>query len=816
MLPSFIKTFNWEAFPTRSVIAHSMKTKAQSLLALSGKLEIFNIPDIHYFTVKEWLENREEVLKVISCKFDATEVAVRSSVQGEDGDINSHAGVYSSVLNVFSGNVVALTNAIENVISSYGNRDILTGRDEVIVQKMITKTAMSGVVFTHDCNTGAPYYVINYDDISGLTNTVTSGDGIYSNRTIFIHRSAASKIRSKRFSILISAIRELELLLGSQFLDIEFAIGLDATPYLFQVRKITTQPNWNRAVSLKIDSELAGIENFLKSRFLPIPGVYGETTVFGQMPDWNPAEMIGRAPRALAFSLYKLLITDDAWRIARDKMGYSTPLGYPLMVSLSGQPFIDVRLSLHSFLPKNTPEEIAQKLVNAWICRLREHPEFHDKVEFEIAITAYSFDIDKKIENLIGPTLSNLEKKKFKDLLQRQTKQIISAPEEWSGSLSAAMSEIEALSKSKIIESNYEVDGDVYALYPIIYNCINQGTIPFAVLARHGFIARVMLRSLIECGIFSENEVSAFQSGIHTVASDLVFDINLLSTNNLAKLDFMKKYGHLRPGTYDIMSPRYDQLDELGSSTPTHLKLSNKENCKFAISEDQENKLNNLLEEHGFLGVSAVDLMDYIELAIKGREYGKFVFTKSVSAILEIVANFGQQHNLSREEMSHIPIDTIIKMIESSAGISLEDQLRKQSQINSELHTVSSAIRLPQILFDVAGAHVVPFQVSQPNFITNKKITAMCIFVAVDSEPIDLCGRIVMIENADPGFDWIFAKGIGGLITKYGGINSHMAIRCAEFGIPAAIGCGEQRFEALLKTQKIHLDCTAGILNIVH
>jgi hypothetical protein len=28
----------------------------------------------------------------------------------------------------------------------------------------------------------------------------------------------------------------------------------------------------------------------------------------------------------------------------------------------------------------------------------------------------------------------------------------------------------------------------------------------------------------------------------------------------LSKNDFLKKYGHLRPGTYDIESTRYDKL----------------------------------------------------------------------------------------------------------------------------------------------------------------------------------------------------------------------------------------------------------------
>ena len=49
---------------------------------------------------------------------------------------------------------------------------------------------MSGVIFTKDRDNGSNYYSINYDDITGLTNTVTSGSGKYSNKTIFIYRSA--------------------------------------------------------------------------------------------------------------------------------------------------------------------------------------------------------------------------------------------------------------------------------------------------------------------------------------------------------------------------------------------------------------------------------------------------------------------------------------------------------------------------------------------------------------------------------------------------------------------------------------------------
>ena len=50
-----------------------------------------------------------------------------------------------------------------------------------------------------------------------------------------------------------------------------------------------------------------------------------------------------------------------------------------------------------------------------------------------------------------------------------------------------------------------------------------------------------------------------------------------------------------------------------------------------------------------------------------------------------------------------------------------------------------------------------------------------------------------------------FGKQISGLITMYGGANSHMAIRAAEFGLPAAIGVGEKQYNKLVNSSLIEL-----------
>ena len=71
----------------------------------------------------------------------------------------------------------------------------------------------------------------------------------------------------------------------------------------------------------------------------------------------------------------------------------------------------------------------------------------------------------------------------------------------------------------------------------------------------------------------------------------------------------------------------------------------------------------------------------------------------------------------------------------------------------------------------------------------------------------DISNKIVMTKNADPGYDWIFTKDIIGLITMYGGVASHMAIRCAELQLPAAIGCGELLYNTFNNRDRIQLDC---------
>jgi len=796
----------------RSLKKFSFKTKGRTLQSISGLLDVFRVPKLVVLKCEEWFDgDREEVLEQICSYFDGLDVVIRSSVMGEDSENYSAAGEFDSVLGVPTSDKKRLASGIAHVVSTYvtklGKKRVLN--EEILIQEMVKEVDMSGVVFTHESNFGGPYYVVNYDDITGQTDTVTSGSGEHANRTLFIHRGATESIRSERFKKLISAVQEVEQKLLNEYLDIEFALDSSLEVYLLQVRPITTSPQWDREIVSSIDAELQGVSDFLRYRFRTITGVFGKTTVFGQMPDWNPAEMIGRAPRSLARSLYEELITNKAWWKGREEMGYAVPLGQPLMVSLAGQPYIDVRLSFHSYLPLGLPENISNKIVGAWIDRLKERPDLHDKVEFDVAITAYTFNINNKVSEQLRGVLNKEEIRQFVELHKCQTALLVQGKGQ--GTVSQALEKIKHLEfiQKKCMENRC----DITSLPRLLEECINFGTQPFAILARHAFIAKALLASLAERSYLTYEDVSKFQASIKTVASELVDDMLNVFENKFDEKAFMERYGHLRPGTYDILSQRYDQIPEFFSKHSNHeSNHQHPAHGKFVLTDDQSCAIDALLVEEGISDIDCEKLFTYFTEAIAGREYAKFIFTRSVSTILEVIAEFGEQNGLSREEVSHIPVSEFIGVMNESSAVLLKHKLKSISEKQSQKHKVTSAIRLPQILFDMAGVHVVPFQVSLPNFITSLKVEADSILLSSETYEESLEGKIVLIENADPGYDWIFSHQFSGLITKYGGANSHMAIRCVEFGIPAAIGCGEQIYESIKKSQNICLDCSAGLV----
>ena len=774
-------------------------TKAETLDFLRKK--DFPIPLLYYFTTKQWITNQENILSNIFSRFNKNKyLAIRSSSLSEDNEKNSMAGAFESLLNVNKANKNQIVNSINTVINSF-DKNL---KNQILIQSMVENVAMSGVVMTKVFDDGSPYYVINFDDSTGKTDTVTNGNSI--NKTVYVYNGFKNEDFDSPYLLgLLKTVKQLESIYKGLPLDIEFAINHNQEVFLLQVRLITTSEKWNKETNKLVSERLPYLETFVNQLNNRRVGLYGAKTLLGIMPDWNPAEMIGLVPKPLAMSLYRELITKRTWSLSREEMGYKKMPEVELMVSLFGRPYIDVRNSMNSFLPEKLNPIISEKLINAYIKRLESNPYLHDKIEFEVVLTAYDFKFEENIQKRYPDLLNEKEIKELRKLLLEITQNAIENINE--NSLNKANNQIELLKQFQDKNSKNKLN-DPFAISDYISTLINQcvkyGTIPFSITARHAFIAESLLRSAVACHAISEERVSSFKRSIKTISSEMSNDFYKVCTDLMDKEIFLLKYGHLRPSSYDILSPSYANREDLFNGNPQKPK----QHHTFNLSKKERQNLNELLILKGFKRVKAEDIFVYAEKAIKGREYQKYVFTKHLSEILEYIVKWGRLIGFSKEELSMLNVNEIQSVLFAPITNDVKSFYKSKIEKAKKSYDIANSFKLNYLIRSVRDLYISPLQRSAPNFIGNKRIEKQIVLLTPHMKEIpELIDKIICIEGADPGYDWIFSRNIAGLITKFGGVNSHMAIRCSEYDLPAAIGCGEQPFEKIINAGKVLLDC---------
>jgi phosphohistidine swiveling domain-containing protein len=736
--------------------------------------------------VGEWRSDPAGVLAAVgAAPWGSGRVIVRSSARGEDGSTCSLAGRYDSVLGVVGSAAVA--QAINRVIESFAEEG--SDEDQIFVQPMLDRVAMAGVAFSRSPS-GAPYFIINYDDRSGLTDRVTAGNG--DNLKTFYCLKSRPDACPLSLAPVIALVRELETLLASDAIDVEFAVGDEGKIYLLQVRPLAVDRQ-GQAADAKVATALVEVARKVDLLSRPHPYLHGSRAIFGVMPDWNPAEMIGLRPWPLSLSLYCELITDAIWAYQRDNYGYKNLRSFPLLVSFHGLPYIDVRVDFNSFIPRDVSDDLAGRLVNYYIDRLLSEPHLHDKVEFEIIFSCYTLDLPKRMGRLAQSGFSPQDLAELSSALRRLTNGIMHGE---TALWRRDRAKIDLLARRHPMIWNAEID-KISRIYWLLEDCKRYGTLPFAGLARAGFIAVQLLQSFVEVGVLNAEEEATFMASVDTVASRIGGDLA-----RLPKADFLARYGHLRPGTYDILSPRYDEAPDLYFDWST-TRPPAPAPPRFALSIEQLRRFEQLLKEHE-LEIDVLSLIEFIKAGIEGREYAKFVFTRSLSDALSLIRQLGEDHGLSTEDCAFLDYGAI-RTLYSESG-SVREVLRESVARGRERHALTRNLVLPPVIAspdEVIAFHLPP---SQPNFITRKSVTAPV--ASVGDPPESFAGRILFVPSADPGFDWIFSRHIGGLVTQFGGANSHMAIRAGELGIPAVIGAGEALFRRWQTAGKLCLDCT--------
>ena len=225
-------------------------------------------------------------------------------------------------------------------------------------------------------------------------------------------------------------------------------------------------------------------------------------------------------------------------------------------------------------------KKTSDKLLRSYIDILSKNKELFDKIEFEIAFTCWIPNFYKIAnERLSKYNFDENEIFKLENNLKKITTSAIKNYDNLISPINNLEKFINLVKKSK--------QSELFKIKNLIEDCKIYGTLPFAHAARNAFISTMLLKSFVEQKVISEKRLDEFFRSIRTIASEFESDI-INSDLSEDKLNIsLKKYGHLRPGTYEITSEPYWKNPEKYLTTS---KRKNKSLKKFILTLTKEKR----------------------------------------------------------------------------------------------------------------------------------------------------------------------------------------------------------------------------------
>ncbi len=732
--------------------------KAKNLLLLD---EIVGITVPRFIVIKSQ-ENEVEIskkldifLKTIPCD---VRLAVRSSASQEDLSEASFAGMYTTKLNV-SANVDDLLSAIASVRGSVAEKDGVlshyveqkkldcgTVKMSVIVQEFV-EADYSGVIFSHDLNKMDGYYTISISE--GVGEHIVGGST--NGKLIRIVRgSNAEDITDKNLKLIVDAMQKVEQAYDSRHLDVEFAIK-DNEIFILQCRPITTGTFTEEVQGSSLICSIGKLNDLVASEF--------RGDVLGDMIDINPLELLGTNPTALDVSIFKYLFADKVVEQVRSDMGYN-PLHIGLMRVVNGKPYISMRASAFSFRPSGIPELIYDQLVRVYHNILVRQPSLQSSVEFNV----YAMSTGEKLEEILRHTyLDDDEKQIVRDAFVRIDSTFYDVSEKCLESF-----------ESDVVEYEYKIDTlDMYSLEDMLRHVV-IGTKIFVQVARLAFYWKNRFEELYP----QENLNELMRGYMKSMSLQLQSDLFRCRTGQISRNALVRKYGHLRPGQFSVFGESYADDPEL--------YLFSKLSCAKPVE---------IIElKHNFK--DKIEFKNLISF-MNAREQMKFLFSRALNIFINNLQLELVKKGITKDSASNMQWSQLSKCLKGCNCGNIEDDIEQ-------------SIILPSVIIPgVTDLSVVVFNEAMPSYITNLVVKArLCAIEQFDMD-VDVHDTIVLLPNADPGYDFLFHSGALGIITKVGGPASHMCIRAIELQMPACIGCGENMYRELIRSEHIVLDCAS-------
>jgi hypothetical protein len=748
------------------------------------------VDPLEVFTVAEWKEHAHAVLSRLGDAHSGSVVVVRSSAVVEDIDPSLPPGFFHSELGVPADDEAALSTAIASVIQSYARHEATwadLSHNEILVQRQVVTPRLAGIA-----DTGAPgglYLQVEYDDESGRTDTVTAGR---KTRRIDLLRNEYTL--PKPWARIRDALLEVERILSNPGLLIEFALDSEDWVHVFQAKP---RP---RSLCKPVDQAACALAHQLLAATYNILERQG---AWSDMADWNPAEMLGDRPVPMAASLYQRVVTNAAWLQGRVALGYRAVGPGPLVELLAEKPYVNLRMSFLSLTPASLDSALADRIVEDRIQALQGRPDLHDKVELELLVTTPDVARQDRFRPLGKQGIDVGDMRELNKHLGRLTSAALGQYADYCRADAESTDALVIWCRSaRSAVADNDLNGMLLFADQALTRCAHEGVVPFSRQARLAFMAREILGQFVASGVIDQGWLDQWWRQLGTVARDVSNAVRRVASGDITRAQFNEEFGHLRARTYDIRCPRYDQVSEL--ATPARM-----ENGERAPAPPLPRKTAREVSKRLALAsipLGAEQFLTFVSQVFQGRESTKFAFTRVLSDALEAIARAGVLLGVSRDELAYLRLDQLFHGETVKVGAEL---LRRSAAEGRAKWEAAQNVSLPSVLFSAEDLTAVRHRVGCPSFVTERVVTGDVI-VLTDPSPDSRCdidNKIVAVEAADPGLDWLFAFPIAGLVTQYGGALSHMAVRCAEFGVPAAIGCGERVFSQIVTAGRLSLNC---------
>ena len=739
------------------------------------------VPRFDVITVADWTSRRSECLTRVQQQFAGAQLAVRSSKYNECAGVPGHAGRYRSLGPVDPGNRAALSRAVKAVFESYGG---LHESDEVMLQVWVGDATATIGVTSADATAFAGTRTLSYF-VGNATNAITAG---WTN----VHRFwlTANTIASKHWPSSVrrafALLAQLESTLKRSALELEIAVDNRGRLRLLQVTPSTrpaTHPCTRESMH-SAERRWINTEREFDQRAQARDGELGRKPLFGLMPDWNTAELLGEHPRPLAASLFDALIAKSAWRRARINLGYRRSAVHPLLAFIAGRPYVDVRASLNSLIPKGLSDAALRRVIEAGINKLGQQPDLHDRVETDLFPTCIGF-ANEWTSQLSEAGLSTTDQRLWRAAL-------IAMETRWQQfSAHANVSDETAKRAHDTLIATCIDTANAEDLLRAIGLIRDGFALSFAMHARLAFVARFQLASLVRVGAVSQKRLDHLLGCVSVVNS-----IDGLHARDA---------GLLRPATFDVrVAPISGELAPANLLNAPRTAVGG---ARISFTTQEHRAVSTLLKPL-MLNDDANAWLQMAVRRIELRELCKYRLSVAVSSWLSALTNWGARLNLNVEDLSFLTVKSV-------TGKRDPDGLHQLLARSKTRYEEEASIKMPLLVASRADIRASSEPALRPTFLGRGRVSApLCVIDRHTAARKIAVGTVVLIRAADPGFDWIFAYPFAALVTCYGGPHSHMAIRCDELNVPCVLGCGETVYNALHGATRVSIDFDLAHLSV--